>query len=373
MARKSKKNKPLPEDEPPLAEPGEPSAAEDAELLEIAPEDADEIKSGEPPPEGMEPAAQEEPTAPKESAPLEEPEPIPDITNQDTADETRTPEEGEEPGPALPPYEPAPLIREPLVKPGTLLFLALIIGGGGLLFYQNLEVARSNAELKESLAKIESRIESITSEKMDEKSGVLIAQAVKTLKEDVRILKERVEQPGPPTQAAKTQRIDAQEPDAPVSEIAVDPRLLEGEPEDEGESEEQAGAEEAQQVADVTPPAGEETEDHAPAPENEEGGEESGKVEAPPEVAEEEPEPAVAEAEAPEDEAGEEEPEHALARPEEAEEEPEVASPAEAPVAEQAGRTPVIRDYLNFIEESARKVGHLLQSGIDRLREAFSG
>ncbi len=363
MARKSKKNKPLPDDEPPLAEPGEPLASEavgsgDADFPEIIPDSAEEEKPGEQPPESKEPA------------PLEEPGAIPDITTPDSADETRTPEEDEEPGPDMPPYEPAPLAREPLVKPGTLFLLALIIGGGGLLFYQNLEMARSTAELKESLAKIENRLESLASEKMDEKSGVMIAQAVKTLKEDVRILKERQEEPATPPVPEPTA-------DAPEAEIAVDPRLLEGDPEDEGESEKQAEAE-APQVAAVTPPAVEEKEVPAEEPASEAAGEKPEAAKATPEAAEAAPEAEGGEeAEAPEDEADDEEPEPAKTQPKEAnEEEPEVveAPPAEAPtVEEQAERTPVVRDYLNFIEDSARKFSRLLQSGLDRLREVFSG
>jgi len=382
MARKSKKSSSQPEDKGLPAD----SRAEDA-----VPEPPEEAFEGppeldEPPPLKEDSSSAEGNTAEGSASPVIEELSGPQETPDHPAPEEPTPESDTT---VLPPIEPAASSKkETFVRPGSLFLLLLVLGLSGGLYYQNQKTAKSAENLKSEIAALEARIGAAETNKMDEKSGVLIAQAVKSLREEIAGLKKippasSAVAPAPLAPPEAQNAVD--EAPAPVevpdSEIAVDPHLTAEKPEmieGSGEEEPAEEMEAAQESADS------ETAQAPDAEEEEAAAEEEAPGEA---VAEEEaPQEAAAAEDSPEETATEEENHE---EPAEAEPAPEIET-AHEPVEEKAAvahspetktpkaektrveRTPVVRDYLNFIEDSARRFTDLIKKGFARTRDTFS-
>lgn len=371
MARKSKKSKPRSDDERPPADSHSeyttPKAQEEGAseplAADEAPSSSEDLSTRE--------EASDAPDAEEYSEPQDEPagftvkeetEPEPEIAQA-----------------VMPPYDmKTPANKKHRGRAGTFLFILVILGLGALLFYQNRETTRTARKLQDQLAKMEAQIEAIETSKMDEKSGVLIAQTIKTLKEEMRALKEgtasmamspqeapvlkAAEAPGeepetaeemPETEIAEapTETLPGEVPD---SEIAVDPRILatgsavEEEAEAPGEEPETVEETPEAEVAAIAEPLPSE-DDEAESELDQEANDEDEKAPASTEpVGEVEGEAAKTRATVPEEAAH-------------AEDEPAVE------------RTPVVQDYLSFIEDTFRKFAGLLEKSFGKIRDAFSG
>ena len=241
--------------------------------------------------------------------------------------------------------------REPFIRASTLFLILLILGLSGALYYQNQEKSKTVSDLQKNLTGMQSRIDSLDDGKLDDQSGRQIAQAVKSLRSEVRTLKQETNEDAPPEESVppaespeiKNQPAPLSEtPDGDISdsEIAEAPKAFEsaqeireelaGEPEvveDDIEGSDVPNEEPAENFAEETEPA----------------------EESPPEEADEvtDPDPALQVA--------------ALPPPAEEEE--------TAPPQSKVQRNKATRQYLDFIENSAIKFGELMQAGLKKTRD----